>query len=60
MVQRNRPLADNMNVSTYLQVMKFHFRVKLSSFERDLGLFVVEHRGDKPSMKPLRSVGILN
>lgn len=36
------------------EVMKFHSRVKLSSYERDLGLFVVEHRGDKPSVKPLR------
>ncbi|PNF36518.1 CCA tRNA nucleotidyltransferase 1, mitochondrial [Cryptotermes secundus] len=41
------------------EVMKFHSRVKLSSYERDLGLFVVEHRGDKPSVKPLRPYQLL-
>jgi len=41
------------------EVMKFHSRVKLSAYERDLGLFVVEHRGDKPSVKPLRPYQLL-
>jgi hypothetical protein len=34
--------------------MKFHSRVKLSAFERDLILFIVEHHGDKLSIKPLQ------
>jgi tRNA nucleotidyltransferase (CCA-adding enzyme) len=41
------------------ELMTFHSRVKLSSYERDLGLFVVEHRGDKPSVKPLRPYELL-
>jgi hypothetical protein len=55
--QKFQELVINVSVSLCLQVMKFHSRVKLSSCERDLGLFVVEHRGDKLSVKPLRSVG---
>ena len=42
-----------------LQVMKFHSRVKLSAFERDLTLFIVEHRGDKPSVKSLQPYQLL-
>ncbi|XP_021936228.1 CCA tRNA nucleotidyltransferase 1, mitochondrial isoform X2 [Zootermopsis nevadensis] len=41
------------------EVMNFHSRVKLSSYERDLGFFVVEHRGDKPHVKPLRPYQLL-
>jgi len=36
------------------EVMKLHGRLKLSGFERDLGLFVVTHRDDKPDPAPLR------
>jgi len=35
-------------------VMALHGRLKLSGFERDLCLFVVTHREDKPDPKPLR------
>lgn len=33
--------------------MILHDRLKFSAFERDLALFVVEHRQPKPSPKPL-------
>ncbi|XP_049827625.1 CCA tRNA nucleotidyltransferase 1, mitochondrial [Schistocerca gregaria] len=36
------------------QVMNFHGRVKLSAYDRDLGLFIVENREDKISVNPLR------
>lgn len=35
-------------------VITFNSRCKLSSFERDLALFLVEHRGDKLSDVPLK------
>lgn len=35
-------------------VMALHGRLKLSGFERDLCLFIVTHREDKPDPKPLR------
>lgn len=33
------------------EMMQLHVRLKLSSFERDLGLFLVEHRQQSPSME---------
>ena len=36
------------------EVIQFHKRVKLSAFERELGLFVVEHRGDKVAVNKIR------
>ncbi|XP_012257352.2 CCA tRNA nucleotidyltransferase 1, mitochondrial isoform X2 [Athalia rosae] len=36
------------------QVMKLHGRLKLSAFERDVALFIVRHREDKPCEKPLK------
>lgn len=41
------------------EVMQFHSRVKLSAYERDLTLFIVENRKDKPSAKPLRPYQLL-
>ncbi|XP_067000884.1 CCA tRNA nucleotidyltransferase 1, mitochondrial [Anabrus simplex] len=37
------------------EVISFHNRVKLSAFDRDLGLFVLAHREDKLAVKPLRA-----
>ena len=36
------------------EVMYLHSRLKLSSYERDLCLFVVNHRGDKPHPVAIR------
>nr|CAD7438592.1 unnamed protein product [Timema bartmani] len=41
------------------EVMTFHSRVKLSAYDRDLGLFIVANRDDKPSIKPLRPYQML-
>ncbi|KAJ9601542.1 hypothetical protein L9F63_000285 [Diploptera punctata] len=41
------------------EVMKFHARVKLSAYERDLTLFIVENRQDKPCVKPLQPYQLL-
>nr|CAD7427858.1 unnamed protein product [Timema monikensis] len=41
------------------EVMTFHSRVKLSAYERDLGLFILANREDKPSIKPLRPYQML-
>ncbi|XP_069681906.1 CCA tRNA nucleotidyltransferase 1, mitochondrial isoform X2 [Periplaneta americana] len=35
------------------EMMKFHARVKLSAYQRDLGLFVIEHRQEKLSVNSL-------
>lgn len=35
------------------EVLAFHERVKLSAYERDLALFIVEHREPKLNIKPL-------
>ncbi|KAL1137643.1 hypothetical protein AAG570_009339 [Ranatra chinensis] len=36
------------------EVLLFHARCKLSAFERDLGLFIVEHRQDPTTPHPLK------
>lgn len=38
---------------TQEQALALHDRLKLSAFERDLALFVVEHREPKPNPKPM-------
>lgn len=40
-------------------MMQLHNRLKLSAFERDLGLFLVAHRDSKPHQKPLRPYQLL-
>lgn len=40
-------------IKTQEEAMVLHDRLKFSAFERDLALFVVEHRQPKPSPKPL-------
>ncbi|XP_063231187.1 CCA tRNA nucleotidyltransferase 1, mitochondrial isoform X2 [Bacillus rossius redtenbacheri] len=41
------------------EVITFHTRVKLSAYERDLLLFIVAHRENKPSTKPIRPYQLL-
>lgn len=36
------------------EFLRFHQRCKLSNVDRDLGLFVLEHREGKPHEKPLK------
>ncbi|XP_015585254.1 CCA tRNA nucleotidyltransferase 1, mitochondrial isoform X2 [Cephus cinctus] len=36
------------------EVMALHSRLKLAAYDRDLGLFIVQHREDKPCEKPLK------
>lgn len=60
----NRATENNIKlrpislISTLLsdqeQVMRLHGRLKLSAFDRDLALFLVQHREDEPCEKPLR------
>lgn len=40
-------------LNTQDDVLNLNARLKLSAFERDLALFIVEHRETKPSGKPL-------
>lgn len=40
-------------LNTQVQVLALHDRLKLSAFERDLALFIVEHREPKLHPKPL-------
>lgn len=40
-------------LNTQQQVLALHDRLKFSAFERDLALFIVEHREPKPHPKPL-------
>lgn len=40
-------------LNTQEQVLSLHDRLKFSAFERDLALFIVEHREPKPNPKPL-------
>lgn len=35
------------------QVLALHDRLKFSAYERDLALFIVEHRAPKPNPKPM-------
>ncbi|KAF2895811.1 hypothetical protein ILUMI_10377 [Ignelater luminosus] len=54
---KNKKLQAVTLLSTLLktteEVLALHLRLKLSAYDRDLALFVVEHREPKPNAKPL-------
>ncbi|PSN35875.1 hypothetical protein C0J52_14861 [Blattella germanica] len=60
----NQEHSEQLHPMTLLSALfinqeEFHSRVRLSTYDRDLGLFVVEHRMDKPSIKPIRPYQLL-
>lgn len=57
-IERKITLRPISTISALLsdqeEVMRLHARLKLSAFERDLALFIVQHREDKPCERPLK------